>query len=130
MDGVLELLHKRATTQSHNEFVVHPPRIVLNDPSILKSDDAVARLKNSIFSVVFQDGTAKMLSLPELLAFVFSLIPVAQQVQEVGEMISAGRHKGTHTVNISYQISMYQIMQPEMAKALLDKVSFSEVSSD
>ena len=130
MDAVLGLLQKRVTTQAHNTFVVHPPKLIINDPAVLQSDELVVRLKNSIFTVVFQDGTAKMLSLPELLVFIFNLVTVTQQVEEIESMISASKKPGNHQVTVSFQFSMQHIMQPQMAKALLDKVAFSDISSD
>ena len=130
MDGVLELLHKRATTEAQNTFVVHPPKIVIDDPTILKADNVIDRLKDSVFSIVFQDGTAKVLSLPELMALVFNLIVLAHHAAEFNTMVKAAKPAGDREFQVSFRFSMQEIMQPEMVKTLLDKVAFADTPSD
>jgi hypothetical protein len=130
MNGVLELLQKRVTTEAHNSFVVHPPKIAIDDPAILKADDVVEQLKNSVFTIVFQDGVAKMLSLPELLALTFNLIVFAQQAEELEKMVGAAKPQGEREFKVSFQFSMAQVMQPEMVKALLEKCDFADTPSD
>jgi len=49
----------------------------------------IDELKDSVFSVVFQDGTANMLSLPELMAFVVNLITFAIHSAELSKMVHA-----------------------------------------
>jgi hypothetical protein len=130
MNGVLELLHKRVTTQRGNTFAVHPPQKLLDDMSILQSDTIIDELKDSVFSVVFQDGTAKMLTLPELMAFVFNLITFAVQTAELNKMVQAANPNGPREYHVSFQFSMQQIMTPEMVKVLLSKITFSDTPSD
>jgi hypothetical protein len=130
MDGVLELLYKRLTTQAKSSFVVHPPKKLCHNPEILESDDAIDQLRDSVFSVVFQDGTAKMLSLPELMAFVFNLIVCAQQSAELNAMVQAAQPTGPREFRVSYRFAMDEIMQPEMVKVLLGKITFAEAPSD
>ena len=130
MDGVFELLHKRATTQAENTFAVHPPKKVCDNPGILESDTVIEELQDSIFSVVFQDGTSRMLSLPELMVFVYQMIVLAYQHQELETMFQAAQPSGIREVNVQYQFSMDEIMRPEMVKLLLSKINFSEEPSD
>lgn len=130
MDGVLELLHKRVTTQAKNTFVVHPPNKICDNPEILESDNVIDELRDSVFSVVFQDGTAKMLSLPELMTFVFNLIVVAQQFAELNAMVHAAQPTGPREFQVSFRFAMHEIMQPEMVKVLLSKIAFAETPSD
>lgn len=130
MDGILELLHKRVTTHAQNSFVVHPPKRMIDDPTIMKSDDVIDQLRDSVFSVVFQDGTAKMLSLPELMAFTFNLIVFAQQAAELNAMVQAAKPQGEREFQVSFQFAMQEIMRPEMVKVLLDKIDFAETPSD
>ena len=130
MEGVFELLHKRATTQADNTFTVHPPKILLADPAIASSDNAIERLKDSVFSIVFQDGTAKMLSFPEMMAFVFNLISMTQQHAQISAMITAAAPPVPTTFRVTMGFTMEQIMQPEMVKTLLSKITFSNVASD
>lgn len=130
MDGVLELLHKRVTTQAGNTFVVHPPKKICDNPEILVSDDAINALRDSVFSVVFQDGTAKMLSLPELMALVYNLIVVAQQSAELNAMLHAAQPTGPREFRVSFQFAMCEIMRPAMVKVLLSKITFAETPSD
>lgn len=124
MNGVMELLHKRVTVESRNTFVVHPPKIIIDHPEILQANDVIDQLKDCVFTVVFQDGTAKMLSLPELVAFTFNLIMYIQQVQEVSAMFAAAKPDGPREMNATFTFSMQQLMQPEMVKALLEKIIF------
>lgn len=130
MNGVLELLHKRVTTQMGNTFAVHPPQKVLDDKTIVESDSVIDELKESVFSIVFQDGTARMLSLPELMAFVFNLITFAVQSAELNRMVQAADPDGPREYKVSFQFSMQQIMTPEMVKVLLSKITFSDTASD
>src|SRR5262249_32804008 len=51
MNGVLELLHKRVTTQAGNTFAVHPPQKLLDDMTIMESVEVINELKDSVFSV-------------------------------------------------------------------------------
>jgi len=71
MQGVMGLLHRRATTQAGNTFAVHPPQKLLDRPNVAKSDEVIDELEKSVFVVVYQGGTNKMLSLPELVVFLF-----------------------------------------------------------
>jgi hypothetical protein len=121
MDAVLELLHKRVTTEANNSFAIHPPKKVIANPEILKADDVIVQLKNSIFEIVFQDGIARILSLPELMAFILNLIVFVQQTAELDTMVRAAKPEGAREFRIHFQFSMQQIMQPEMVKALLSK---------
>lgn len=130
MNGVLELLHKRVTTQAANTFAVHPPRKLLDDMAILKSAQVITELKDSVFSVVFQDGTAKMLSLPEMMAFVFNLITFAVQTEELNRMVRAANPDGPREYQVSFRFSMQEIMTPEVVKVLLSKITFSDTPSD
>ena len=67
MDEIMDLVHKRATTEAKNTFAVHPPRKLLERPEIAKSDKVVEELEDSVFVVAFQDGTARMMTLVELM---------------------------------------------------------------
>jgi len=130
MDGVLDLVYKRINNQPNNSFAVHPPQIVVDNPDILNSDNVIKELKNSVFSIVFQDGTKKLLSLVELMVFVYNLIFVAKQQEELSR-ISQGDHAPfIKNVSVKFQICVNDIMRPETVKALMQKIEFSNVSSD
>ena len=45
-------------------------------------------------------------------------------------MVEAARPSGDRTFNVSFRFSMKDIMRPEMVKALLHKIAFSDVASD
>jgi hypothetical protein len=130
MEGVMELVHRRATTHSQNTFAVHPPQKLIDNPALMESDEVIEELKDSIFSVVFQDGTSQMLTLPELMAFTFNLIVLAHEFQQVEKMVSAAEPTSTTNVKVSFQFAMQQIMTPETVKVLLAKVEFSDTPSD
>jgi len=130
INGVSELVHKRATTQAANTFAVHPPQKILDDSKLIESDNVIEELKDSVFTVVFQDGTVKMMGLPELMAFNFNLITLAHETRELNKMFAAAPPKVPTTVNVKLTFSMRDIMQPEMVKVLLSKIIFSETPSD
>jgi hypothetical protein len=130
MDGVMELVNRRATSQAHNTFAVHPPQKLLSNPSLMVSDNVIDELKDSIFSVVFQDGTAKMLSFPELMAFTFNLIVLNHEWRQLEKMVAAAKPDVPTNFNVSFQFAMQHIMTPETVKALLSKIEFSDTPSD
>lgn len=130
MNGIMELVNRRATTQAQNTFAVHPPRKLIDNRHIIESDNVIDELKDSVFYAVFQDGTAKMLSLPELMAFIFNLIVLKHEWQQLEKMVAAAKPTAPTKFNVSFQFSMRQIMSAEMAKMLLSKVDFSDTPSD
>lgn len=130
IDGVMELVHKRATSQAQNTFAVHPPRKLIDNPEIASSDSVIEQLKDSIFVVRFQDGVSKMLSLVELMAFTYNLIVLAHSQGEVARMLLASQSTGQVDVSVSFQFSESEVMRPEMVKTLLSKIDFSDSASD
>jgi len=129
-EHLLALVHKRATSQAHNPFVVHPPKVLIDDPSILESDHVVDRLKDHVFSLVFQDGTAQILGLHELVFFTANLIVLEQQTAELNRMVQAAQPRGPRKFEISFLFPIDEMMQPEMVKTILRAIEFSEVASD
>ena len=97
---------------------------------MVESGDAIEQLKNSVFSIVFQDGAAKMLSLPQLMAFVYNLIVLAHEWQQLEKMVAATKPNAPSTFKLSIQFSMQHIMTPETVKALFSKIQFSDTPSD
>lgn len=130
MDGVMELVQVAMTTHLGKPFAVHPPKKLLDAPRIIGSDDPIGELKDSVFTVVFQDGTTKMFGLPELMAFNFNLITVANETRQLDRMFSATPPQAATTVNVEVTFSMRDIMQTEMVKVLLKKTKFSNTPSD
>lgn len=130
MNIVMDLIHKRATTQRENTFAVHPPQKLIDNPQIATSDSVIDELSDSVFVVAFQDGVSQMLTLPQLLAFVYNLIVLEQTHNEVGRMMQAANPPNERIIKVNYQFSVTDIMRPEMAKAILSKVAFSTHASD
>ena len=130
MEGVMEMVTKRATSQAENAFAVHPPKNLIDNPEIASSDDVIEQLRDSIFVVRFQDGTSKMVGLVELMAFTYNLIVLAHEHQEVARMIQASRPTAETHVKVTFQFSESDIMRPEMVKTLLSKIAFAGSASD
>jgi hypothetical protein len=126
MQEVIDLVYKRVTTQASHTFVVHAPQKLLDNPAISQADDVIDQLENEIFEVVFQDGTAAMLSLPALMVFTYHLIMLKHAV---GEIIATAQGPVTGTVTSKFSVD-YDIMRPEMVKSLLSKIEFAESASD
>lgn len=129
MDAILELVHKRATSQARNTFAVHPPKKLLDRPEIAQSETAIEQLDQSVFVAVFQDGTSKKMSFVELMVFTFNLIVLAQQYHDVTRMMLAVP-EAPRDIKVSVRFSINEIMRPEMVRFLLSKISFSTVASD
>jgi hypothetical protein len=129
MHAIMELVQKRATTQARNTFTVHPPKKLLDHPEIAKSERVIEDLEDSIFSVVFQDGTAKMMTLVELMVFTYNLIILAQQYAEVSRMMEAVE-PAQRAISVTVRQSIDEIMRPEMVRFLLERISFAETPSD
>jgi hypothetical protein len=129
MQGVMDLVFRRATTQAANTFAVHPPKKLLDRPEIAQAENVIEELDNSVFEVVFQDGTAKMLTLPELMVFIYNLIELSMRATEVFRMMQNVPHAEAQ-VKLSITMSMEEIMRPEMVRVLLSKIEFSNEPSD
>lgn len=132
IDGIMELVHKRVASQSQNSFAVHPPKTLLEHPEIAKSDRVIEELEDSAFMIVFQDGTAKLLSFVELMVFTYNLIVLAQQSREIDQMMRSfsGGAGGPVGIKVNFDFSVDQIMRPETVRVLLDKIEFSDVPTD
>lgn len=129
MNRIFELVHKRATTQSKSPFAIHPPKKLLDNPGIAEADDVIEQLDDSIFEVIFQDGTYAMFSLTELMVFTYQLIFLSSQAAEVDKMFQHVE-SGEFTVQITYHFREDDIMRPEIVKTLLSKIEFSDSPSD
>ncbi|MCE9556226.1 MAG: hypothetical protein K8T91_22995 [Planctomycetes bacterium] len=130
MNGIMELVEKRATTQSQKNFAVHPPKKLLDNPELAKSDNVINELEDSVFVVVFQDGTSKMLSFVELMVFTYNLVFLKLQWDELNTMVSAARPAGNRHYEITLQFAVNDIMRSEMVKLLLEKITFENTPSD
>lgn len=130
MNGILELITKRATSQAQNVFAVHPPKKLIEHPEIASADDVIEQLKDSIFVVRFQDSTSKMLGLVELMAFTYHLIVLKHHHEEVARMIKASQPTVPTEVNVTFRFSESDVMRPEMVKTLLSKIDFADSPSD
>ena len=129
MSATMDLVYRRATTQASNTFAVHAPKKLLDNPQLAQADTLVKELENSVFTVVFQDGAHRMLTLVELVVFVYNLITLSVQMQEVHRVATALSSPPSHG-SVSLQFRIPDLMRPEMVKFLLSKVEFSSVPSD
>ena len=127
--SIMDLLEKRATSQAGNTFAVHPPKKLLERPEIASSDRVIEELEDSVFVVVFQDGTTKLLSLVELMVFTYNLIVLQMQAHEVNEMLRTAPPAETR-IQVQFALNLAEIMRPETVKVLLSKIEFSPVASD
>lgn len=128
MDLVVQLVRKRITSEASNTFAIHPPKLILDDPAVLESDSILDKLEDSVFSVVFQDGQSEMLTLPELLVFVWQVINLTIQAEHINKKFSSV--ETGFNVDVELRLNVNDIMKPEMAKVLLSKVDFSPTPSD
>jgi len=129
MNRIMKLVHVRMTTESSNSFVIHAPQKLLENPAIAESDSVIAELSDTFFEVVFQSGEYEMLTFPEFMTFVYQLIFVCHQQNEIWEMLKESATPATVTVKMTLCVEK-DVMQPEVVKALLKKVNFSDEPSD
>lgn len=130
MDRVLALVTKRATDQANNTFVVHPPKKLVDNPGICDADDVIEQLEDSVFEVVFQDGTYAMLSLVELMVFTHNLILLQVQCDDLNKMFAASSFKGDANIEVKFSFAVNDLMRREVVKVLLSKIAFSDSPSD
>jgi len=130
MEEIMEFVHKRATSEARNTFAVHPPKKLLDRPEIAQSEKVIEELEDSVFVVAFQDGTARTMSLVELMVFTYNLIILAQQSAEVALMMQAVPSSGAREISVTFRMSLDEVMRPAMVRALLDKIAFSKEPSD
>jgi hypothetical protein len=130
MEEIMELVHKRATTEAKNAFTVHPPRKLLERPEIAKSDKVIEEIEDSVFVVAFQDGTARMMTLVELMVFTYNLLMLAYQSKEVAQMMQTVPSSVPREVSAKFTMSIDAVMRPAMVMALLEKIEFSKDPSD
>ena len=131
MKTVLDLIHKRTSSQGHNSFAVHPPRKLLDHPEIATSNDIIKELEDSVFYIVFQDGTGQLLTLTELMFFTSQLIFIQAQMRDIAKMMEAvSPQTGEANIKVRTDVSIDEIMRPEMVKVLLSKLAFSKTASD
>jgi len=126
---VLDLINKRITTQAPNTFVVHPPKKLIDNPSIAQADNVLDELEDSIFSVVFQDGTSAMIGLPQLMMLVHQLIMLQHHMSQMTKSFEVLDQK-PDSVQLSVSFTEKHLMSPEMVKLLLSKIEFSKSPSD
>jgi hypothetical protein len=128
MELIFRLVHKRLGTQRASSFAVLPPKALVDEPDIIHRDTVIDELAGSNFKVVFQDGTSEVLSLAELMVFVYQVVFLAVQMRDIAEKLGKGGF-GEVKVEIETVISIPDIMQPNVVKALLQKVEFSRTPS-
>ena len=128
---IMDLVNKRAISQAGNTFAVHPPKKLLEHPEIATSDEVIKELEDSVFYLVFQDGTAQLLTLVELMVFTSQIIFIASQMKDIRTMMQhLPSQRGEAEIKVNLKLSIDNIMRPETVKALLSKISFSRVASD
>ena len=130
MDEVCDLLQIIKCSALPSSFAIHPPSEVLECEAILEADDLVERLSDAAFSIVLHDGDERLLSLPQLMAFVFNWVEMEIRERELEKMLKAAKPTGPQTVTVTTKFSMKQLMEPTMVKTLLSFVRFSNATSD
>jgi len=129
MDLIDHLIWKRMTAQSGQAFAVHPPRVIVDDPAVRERDSVIDELRNERFKVVFQDGTTELLGLAEFVFFTYQLIFLQVQMADIEKKLQKGDF-GPAEVQLTFQVSIPELMRPELVKAVLSKVDFSSVPVD
>jgi hypothetical protein len=129
MDLISQMTYRRVTAQAGHSFAVHPPKCILEDPDILRRDSLIEELQSENFKVVFQDGTVQVLNLTEFVFFTYELIFLDVQARDIAEKLGKGGF-GPTEIQIQLEISIPELMRPELVKAVLSKVEFSSLAAE
>jgi hypothetical protein len=129
MKVIMDLLHKRMTSQIQRSFAVHPPQKVIDNPELLRGEIDIDSLRDLQFKVAFQDGETQTLAFHELMVLTHELIFVAIQMIDIEAKLSKGGFSEA-TVEIKTSISPKDIMQPATVQALLEKIEFSAIPAE
>jgi hypothetical protein len=130
MDEVSRLVFKRANDQKNNTFVVFAPQHLLDNSSILKTNGLAHGLRNEPFAVSFQDGTVVALTFAQLAVFVYQLIFLSQQMEEISQKLNKADLGATAEISLKTTLNLEEIMSDNMLKVLLSKVEFSPISAE
>jgi hypothetical protein len=130
MRTVSELVHKRATNQANNTFLVFGPQIILNDSSLLKSPGLAEKLRNHPFAVSFQDGTTVKLTFAQFVFFVYEIIFLAQQIEEVASKLNKADFKEPTKVEVKTSVKTEELMSDAVLQVLMTKVEFSPIPAE
>jgi len=122
------LVHKRCSDQAEAPYKVYPPQEVVDDPSVVESEDVVERLKDKQFQVVFNDGVSEILSLPELMVFTQNLIFIKIQVEETLRQLKKSQTRSNVQLKLTTNIFPHLAMHPDMVRLLFSKISLEPVS--
>jgi len=126
MRRIGQLVYRRLTDQASQSFAVHAPKQILDDPGVLTRESIIEELRDKHFKVVFQEGSAEVLSLPELVCFIYELIFLQVETRDVVHKLDKGGF-GPTQIELTLEISVPELMRPEVVKAILSKVEFSSV---
>ena len=128
MPVIMGLVHKRCSDQAEAPYKVYPPQEVVDDPSVVESEDVVERLKDKQFQVVFNDGVSEILSLPELMVFTQNLIFIKIQVEETLRQLKKSQTRSNVQLKLTTNIFPHLAMHPDMVRLLFSKISLEPVS--
>jgi hypothetical protein len=115
MNFVRGIIHRWLTVNSG--FKAYPPSEVYNDPSVIRSDDVIERLRHTTWRIVLTDGTQACFSFHEFLTFVLH----CRMAMLIEKDIDAGRKPRQMRPGSD---SVSEIMCPERVKFLLKHVEF------
>ncbi|MFO7898937.1 MAG: hypothetical protein R6V58_07740 [Planctomycetota bacterium] len=129
MDLIMEVLDKRMTAEVQSSFAVHPPRVLVENPSLLGDALDPQTLADLEFLLVFQDGKSYTFSFVELMVLTHQTIFVALEMQDLEKKLTKGGF-GRTEVRIDTRIDPNEIMRLEMVKVLVEKIELSPVPAE
>jgi hypothetical protein len=111
-----EVINNNAT------FKVYPPKVLVDDPSILEKDEAATKLLGTKWWLKFAHGREEAVSFTELMALTYNLVVVKIQLLHRQQQ-GAGRG----SFDITFNMCVPEIMKPENVKAMLSKLDIEGI---
>ena len=115
LQHVIELARRIA--QSEKGIKVNPPKMVVDDPSVLTSEQVVERLMGTTWLIRPEGGSEERLTLPELVVMLFNLFAIRDQIVLAKK---SGFPDGSVKFSLAFDVD--KIMSPAIVRSILSKL--------
>jgi len=126
---VMSLLQKRMCEHRSETYAVYPPRILLDNPAIAHAEDVIERLRGEPFAIEFKGEQPVRVSFIELLALTQQLIQVSLELGQILDDLERAAVPSAQ-LKLNFTVNAELLLKPEMARVLLSKIAFAEISSE
>ena len=99
------------------QFKIYPPNEALQEPEILKNDQAAEKLAGTQWRLSLSDGREETLSFTELIVLSYELAVVQAHLLKA-------QADPSQPVEVDFRFKLEELMTPEHVKTLLGKLTF------